>query len=97
MRPFFLLSIGLTTVACGLSMNPDLPSSRNGESGGVGATSGDGDLGIDGPDLGNPPEGAAGAACTSLGGAGGSDGVPNDDQRTSGDAEPSSVDCENLE
>jgi hypothetical protein len=72
MRSLFLFSIGLTTVACGLSMNPDLPSNREGDSGGLGATSGDGDIGLN-PDLGSPSEGAGGASCTGLGGAGGGD------------------------
>ncbi len=79
MRLCLLSLLGLILAACGLSMNPDLPSTE--ERGGSPVLGGDGDGGISigdgdvtGPGGEAPPlEGAGGASqtCMNLGGAGG--------------------------
>ena len=86
MRLCLVPSLGLLLTACGLSMNPDLPSTEaeksppfGGDSGGP-VSNGDGDsgIGIDGEGLlpiFESPAGAGGAAsaCLGPGGEGGAD------------------------
>lgn len=75
MRRFLLVAVGLITAACGLSFNPDLPSSHesDGSSGDGDNFTGDGDVtGSDGDgdmDVSTPPEHEG------FGGAGGAGGT----------------------
>ncbi len=81
MRSFLLICVGLLTVACNLSFNPDLPSNSSGESGPGLDGNGDIDLGsgaASGIPEGNgadatPPNNASGGGtnCTATDGQGG--------------------------
>lgn len=78
MRVFWISLGGLLAAACSLSMNPDLPSAENEDSGGF-TGDGDGSIGLgdgdgDGDGIFSPPtgEGEGGAPhCDAMGGAGG--------------------------
>jgi hypothetical protein len=88
MRILWICSFGLTTAACGLSMNPDLPFTESGfgsdDNDNSGESTSGGDIGLDSDGVGagatngvptTDSQGGASHTCVVMGGAGGAGGA----------------------